>query len=128
MTRLYLNLAAGGLAVVGFGYALLPHTAIGSLVDLPLDSTDQVHILRGIMGLYLGMVGFWFFSVSRPRYSRAAVLSVVFFMFGLALGRIFSMVVDGMPSPFLIGATVVEIGAGIWGVLILRDTGAGAYG
>jgi len=29
-------------------------------------------------------------------------------------------VVDGMPSPFLTAATFVEIGAGIWGIVILR--------
>ena len=125
MTRLYLNLTAGGLAFVALGYALMPHTAIGSLVDLPLGNTDQVHILRAIMGLYLGMAGFWYFSASRPEYSRAAVLTVVFFMLGLAFGRIFSMAVDGMPSPFLTGATLVEIGAGVWGIFILRDPDSG---
>jgi hypothetical protein len=125
MTRLYLNLTAGGLAFVALGYALMPHTAIGSLVDLPLGNTDQVHILRAIMGLYLGMAGFWYFSASRPESSRAAVLSVVFFMLGLAFGRIFSMAVDGTPSLFLTGATFVEIGAGVWGIFILRDPDSG---
>lgn len=120
MARLYLNLAAGGLVFVALGYALAPHTAIGSLVTVSFDNTDQVHIFRAIMGLYLGMVVFWFFSAPRPEYCRAAVLSVVLFMLGLALGRIASMVVDGMPSPFLTGATLVEIGAGIWGIAILR--------
>lgn len=121
MTRFFLNFAAAGLAFVALGYALLPHTAVGALVELPLIETDEVHILRGIMGLYLGMAAFWFFSASRPEYSRAAVLSVVFFMLGLALGRIFSIVVDGMPSPFLTGATFVEIGATVWGIFILRE-------
>lgn len=120
MTRLYLNVNAGGLAFVALGYALVPHTALGSLLSLPLDNVDQVHILRAVMGLYLGMVGFWFFSASRPAYSRAAVLSVVFFMLGLALGRTFSIAIDGEPSPLLFGATLVEFGAGFWGMLILR--------
>jgi hypothetical protein len=121
MTRFYLNMSAGGLAFVALGYALIPHTSVGALVNLSLDTTDQVHILRAIMGLYLGMVCFWFYSASRPQYARAAVLSVVLFMFGLAFGRIFSMVVDGMPSPFLTGATLVEIASGVWGAIILRS-------
>jgi hypothetical protein len=120
MTRLYLNLNAGGLALVALGYALIPHTALGSLLSLPLDNVDQVHILRAIMGLYLGLVGFWFFSASRPAYSRTAVVSVVFFMLGLALGRTISIVIDGVPSPLLFGATLVEYGAGGWGMFILR--------
>jgi Domain of unknown function (DUF4345) len=120
MTRLYLNLVAGGVALVSLWYALAPHTALGSLVTLSFDNIDQVHMLRGVMGLYLGMVAFWFVSASRPEYARAAVLSAVFFMSGLALGRIFSMVVDGLPSAFLVGATFVEIAAAAWGVVVLR--------
>ena len=121
MTRLYLMLSAGGVAMVAFGYGLAPHTAVGSLVDLPMDNTDQVHILRAIMGLYLGLVCFWLLGARRPIYARPAVMTVVFFMFGLALGRIASMVLDGMPSPFLVGATCVEIAAGTWGLFVLRD-------
>lgn len=125
MTRLYLNLTAGGVAFVALGYALAPHTTVGSLLTVSFDNTDQVHIFRAIMGLYLGMVGFWFFSASRPEYSRAAVLSAVLFMLGLALGRIISMVVDGMPSPFLTLATFVEIGSGLWGIVVLRGPDSG---
>ena len=121
MTRLYLNVTAGGLALVALGYALIPHTSVGALVDLRLETADQVHILRAIMGLYLGMVCFWFYAASRPQFARAAVLSVVLFMFGLAFGRMISMAVDGMPSAFLVGATGVEIVSGVLGVLLLRS-------
>ena len=128
MTRLYLNVTAGGLALVALGYALIPHTSVGALVDLRLETNDQVHILRAVMGLYLGMVCFWFYAAPRPQYARAAVLSVVLFMLGLAFGRIVSMAVDGMPSAFLVGATGVEIAAGLCGLAILRSEGATASG
>jgi len=124
MIRLYLGLVAGGVGLVSLWYGLAPHTAVGSLVTLSFDNIDQVHMLRGIMGLYLGMVGFWFVSASRLEYSRAAVLSAVLFMSGLAAGRIFSMVVDGLPSAFLIGATFVEIASAAWGVVVLRNADA----
>jgi len=122
MTRLYLMLSAGGVAMVALGYGFAPHTAVGSLVDLPMDNVDQVHILRAVMGLYLGLVCFWFLGASRPIYARAAVMTVVFFMFGLAFGRLASLVLDGMPSPFLLGAIFVELGAGTWGLFILRES------
>jgi len=122
MTRLYLNLTAGGVALVALGYALAPHTAVGSLLTVSFDNIDQIHIFRAMMGLYLGLVAFWFFCASRPAYSRAGVLSAVLFMPGLASGRIVSMVIDGMPSPFLTAATLVEIASGLWGVAILRST------
>ncbi len=41
-------------------------------------------------------------------------------MFGLACGRVISIVVDGIPSILLVGYTVVEITLGVWGVVILK--------
>ena len=53
--------------------------------------------------------------------TRAAVIAEVFFMIGLAFGRVLSIVVDGIPSVLLIGYTVVEITMGLWGILILKN-------
>jgi hypothetical protein len=48
------------------------------------------------------------------------VIAEVVFMFGLAFGRVISIVVDGVPSILLVGYTVLEIAMGSWGVLILK--------
>jgi hypothetical protein len=48
------------------------------------------------------------------------VIAEVTFMFGLALGRVASIVIDGMPSMLLVVYAVLEIAMGLWGVLILK--------
>jgi hypothetical protein len=48
------------------------------------------------------------------------VIAEVAFMLGLALGRVVSIVIDGMPSALLVVYTVLEIAMGLWGVLILK--------
>ncbi len=121
MTRMYLLTSSIGLAFVAFGYGIVPLTTMAPLLDVGFDNIDQFHIFRGVMGLYLGLAAFWGFCASRPQYGRAAVLSVVFFMTGLASGRILSMAVDGTPSPLLAGAAVVEVLAAVWGLVVLRQ-------
>ncbi|MFT4570290.1 MAG: hypothetical protein ACI8TX_002373 [Hyphomicrobiaceae bacterium] len=117
----FLKLAAAGLTFVALGYEIAPATVMGPLLTVQFDSIDQVHIFRAVGGIYLALSAFWYFSSSKPEYSKAAVASVVFFMLGLAAGRIVSTVVDGVPSPLLAGATLVEIAIGAWGLAVLRN-------
>jgi hypothetical protein len=48
------------------------------------------------------------------------VIAEVFFMLGLACGRVLSIVVDGVPSALLVAYTIVEVALGVWGILVLR--------
>ncbi len=41
-------------------------------------------------------------------------------MFGLAFGRVLSIVVDGVPSALLLVYTALEVAMGFWGVMILK--------
>ncbi len=118
----FLKLAAVGLGLVGLGYGVAPGSVMGPLLEVDFGSVDQLHIFRGVMGIYLGMAGFWFFSASKKEYDGAAVASVVFFMFGLAAARVLSILIDGPPSPMLVGAILVEAGVGAWGLAVLRRT------
>jgi len=88
------------------------------ILDVSIEGTDLSHASRAIMGLYLGMIVLWILGAFRPNFTRAAVISEVFFMIGLASGRVLSIVVDGMPSMLLIGYTVAEILLGLWGVFV----------
>ena len=90
------------------------------MFDLAVEGTDQSHILRAYMGLYLGMIVLWVLGAVREKLARAAVISEIAFMFGLAAGRILSIIFDGLPSVLLIVYTGAEIALGSWGILILR--------
>jgi hypothetical protein len=77
-------------------------------------------VFRAMMGLYLGMVVFWLIGIFKPFYWRTATISNVFFMIGLALGRIISLIIDGIPSiTFLIGLAL-ELTLALWGMRNLK--------
>jgi hypothetical protein len=119
MTRCYLLFSAIGLVAVALSYGVAPAIVLPKLMDLTVEGTDLTHIFRAIMGLYLGMIVLWLVGAFRSDFARAAVIAEIFFMFGLAGGRLLSIAVDGVPSIPLVLYTVVEITLGIWGVVVL---------
>jgi hypothetical protein len=120
MTRFYLLFSAAGLIVVALSYGVAPAAVPPKVLDLSVEGTDLTHILRAVMGLYLGMIVLWVLGAFQPNFTRAAVIAEVFFMLGLAFGRVVSIIVDGVPSLLLVGYTVVEIALGLWGLLMLK--------
>jgi hypothetical protein len=120
MTRIYLLLSAAGLFPVALSYGIAPAVVLPKVLDLTVEGADLTHILRAVMGLYLAMIVLWVLGALRPKFARAAVMAEVTFMFGLAAGRVFSILIDGVPSILLVGYTAVEIGLGYWGILILK--------
>jgi hypothetical protein len=55
----------------------------------------------------------------RPSWQHVAVIWAVFFAYSLAIGRIISLIVDGMPSPMLLFYLAVELVVGTWGLFVL---------
>ena len=68
------------------------------------------------MGLYLGVVVLWVIGIFKPFHWRTATISNVFFMTGLALGRIISLVVDGVPSIAFSVGLALELTLALWGI------------
>ncbi len=56
--KLYLWISATGLIPVGLSYGVVLEQSLGWLFAITIESTNQVHIFRGITGLYLAMVSF----------------------------------------------------------------------
>jgi Domain of unknown function (DUF4345) len=55
----------------------------------------------------------------RPSWQHVAVIWAVFFAYSLAIGRIISLIVDGIPSPMLLFYLAVELVVGTWGLFVL---------
>nr|WP_286193901.1 DUF4345 domain-containing protein [Tropicibacter sp. R16_0] len=103
-------LGAVGLVPIALSYGLMPQTTVTWLFGFPVEGTNQTHIFRAIMGLYLANAAFWLFAVFRPGLRRTGLWIMVLFMVGLAAGRVLSIVVDGMPGIVLwayLGAEVI---------------------
>ena len=110
------------VTVVSFTYGLSPNVVLPKLFDFTVDSTDLKQVFRAIMGLYLGMVALWFTGIFKPYFWRTATIANVFFMFGLALGRIISLIADGIPSVFFCAGLAVELTLALWGINNLKNT------
>ncbi|PYG32541.1 DUF4345 domain-containing protein [Pelagimonas varians] len=121
--RLILILAAIGLVPIAFSYGIAPSKTVTYLLGFPVEGTNQTHVFRAIMGLYLANVLFWLSGAFIEAVRRPAVWSLFIFMWGLAAGRIISIVVDGMPNFVLIFYLCAEIAFGALALVAIRKNG-----
>lgn len=77
--------------------------------EVSVQTTDESNIYKAIMGLYLCFAAFWCIGLKQTSYWKAATISNMLFMLGLASGRLISFVIDGMPSAVLLLGTVGEL-------------------
>ena len=117
---LFLVGTAIGLVPIALSYGLMPQHSLGQLFGLQVDSVNGFHIFRAIMGLYLALALFWLAGALRPRLRQAALQSLVVFMFGLAIGRVGSLLIDGVPDTLLQVYLLLELACGVLGLLLLK--------
>lgn len=79
------------------------------LFEVSVQTTDESNIYKAIMGLYLCFAAFWVIGLKQTSYWKAATISNMLFMLGLASGRLISFVIDGMPSAVLLLGTLGEL-------------------
>jgi len=122
-SRAFLLFCAVGLVPIALGYGAKPSASLDMLFGITVDTTNLTHIMRAVMGLYLGMVVIWVWGAFNKKMTTPALISCAFFMLGLAAGRILSIIVDGMPHWLLVVYAVLEIVLGLIAIAIYR----GAY-
>jgi thiol:disulfide interchange protein len=113
---LHLAISAIIISFVSFAYGLFPRDILPKFFDFKVESTDLKQVFRAMMGLYLGMVALWLIGIFKPYYWRMATISNVLFMIGLALGRIISLIMDGMPSIMFLIGLALELTLALWGI------------
>lgn len=119
LQALFLAVIALGLAPVALSYGAAPETSLPWLFGIDAAGVNTRHIFRAIMGLYLGFVCFWLAGALFARLRVPALWSLLVFMFGLGLGRLLSLFLDGLPAPLLILYMLLEflLGAVAWRLL-----------
>src|SRR6478672_541009 len=120
MKKLFLLVAGVFLIPVALSYGVDPAATLPMSMNVTVEGTDQTHIFRALACLYLGMVAFCLIAAFvQPSWQHVAVIWAVFFAYSLAIGRILSLIVDGMPSPILLFYMAVELIVGTLGLLVL---------
>jgi hypothetical protein len=119
--KAYLWVSAIGLIPIALSYGVVPELSMNWLFGITVEMPNGAHILRGVMGLYLALVLLWILGATNERYERAAILSEVFFMSGLAAGRLLSVLVDGWPHWLLASYIVLEAIFASVGIILLKQ-------
>jgi len=119
-TRAFLIFCAVGLVPIALGYGAKPSVTLDALFGINVDTINLTHIMRAVMGLYLGMVVFWLYGAFRRSMEGAALAACAVFMLGLATGRILSFILDGLPHWLLVVYAALEIVLGLIAVTLYR--------
>ena len=113
---MHLTKSAIFVIIIALAYGLSPNTILPKLFDLKVESKDLKQVFRAAMGLYSGMVVLWTIGIFKSNFWEAATISNIFFMSGLALGRIFSLTIDGIPSIYFSIGLILELILAFWGI------------
>jgi len=105
----YLIFAFVGVASIGLLYGISPQWFAQSFLGVADLDRNMAHILRAIMGLYMGFALFWLFAALGNKPRNPAVLTTLVFAAGLVSGRLISLVADGIPSRILVIYTLAEL-------------------
>lgn len=104
---------------IALNYGINPGASLPMTLDIKIEGTDQTHIFRALMCLYLGAAIYWGIGAFNPSWQRMAVIWAVFFALSLAVGRAISLIVDGRPSALLVVYLAIEIFGGLLGLAVL---------
>jgi Domain of unknown function (DUF4345) len=116
----FLLVTAAGLTPIALIYGIAPEQSLPWLFGIDASGVDTRHIFKAFMGLYLALVGFWIAGAIKPHLCNPALWSLFIFMVGLALGRVFSLLVDGWPSGLLMFYLFLEVSFGWMGWWMLK--------
>jgi hypothetical protein len=120
--KLFLIFTAVGLTPIALSYGASPGSSLSYLFGFEVEGRNLIHIFRAVMGLYLALVCFWLAGAFSASLTVPALWSLVIFMFGLAGGRVLSLLLDGFPHWLLFAYLVVELAFGVMGVKLLRSS------
>jgi hypothetical protein len=95
----FLIFVAAGVFFISLSYGLFPSQSLVYLYDIEVTNTNLKNIFRAIMGLYISLIAFWIIGARYKSLQLPALWSLTIFMLGLAMGRLLSLVIDGLPYP-----------------------------
>lgn len=87
-----------------------------AFLDIHLNTIDEKNFLKAAMGLYLAFSLHWLLGIFNSNFIKSALISNVIFMLGLGIGRLVSILLDGMPSITFSFGTIGELVLGFYGL------------
>ena len=118
--NLHLLISAIIITIISLTYGLFPDNVLPGIFDFEVGSTDLKQVFRATMGLYLGMAILWVIGIFNAFHWRTATIANVVFMIGLSVGRIISLIIDGVPTIWFSIGLGLELSLGLWGIINLK--------
>ncbi len=97
-------------------YCLYPDLVLPKLFNIKVETIHLTNIFRALMGAYLAVSALWVAGIFKREYWIIATVTNVVFMEGLAFGRLLSLVLDGIPSLFLLAGLFADLFFAFWGM------------
>ena len=123
-SRAFLIFCAISLVPIALSYGAKPSASLDALFGITVDTTNLTHIMRAVMGLYLGMVVLWLWGGFNRSMTGPALVACAVFMLGLAAGRLLSFALDGVPHWLLVVYAVLEIALGVIAITLYKRSTA----
>jgi len=101
-------------------YGIDPTKNLPLLFDFSVNSVDLKNIFRAIMTLYLAISAVWILGILKPKFWGIATIVNIIFMGGLGLGRLISLLLDGMPSALFFYGMMGEFVLAVFGIIQLQ--------
>lgn len=109
-SNLHLSISILIVLSISFVYGFKPNL----FFNVEVVTTDEFTIYKAIMGIYIVFSSLWIVGIINEKYWQTATISNFLFMFGLAFGRIVSLLFDGIPSMLFLLGTIGELILGFY--------------
>lgn len=111
------------VACLAFGVASwLAPARVARVVEIALGSATALADFRAMYGgLCLAIAAFLLRGLRSPNWLGPSLYLTASMCAGLASGRIYSSIVDGVPSGVLLGALATEVISLVWSVIAYRQ-------
>ena len=116
----FLIFVASGVFPVALTYGVNPQVTLAYLYDIEVNNVNLSNIFRAIMGLYIALNIFWVIGAFKKPLLLPAMWSLTIFMTGIGLGRLLSLIVDGVPYLAFLLYMLLEFIFAIFGFLFIK--------
>ena len=116
----FLIFVASGVFPVALTYGVNPQVTLAYLYDIEVNNVNLSNIFRAIMGLYIALNIFWVIGAFKKTLLLPAMWSLTIFMTGIGLGRLMSLIIDGVPYSAFLLYMLLEFIFAIFGFFFIK--------
>lgn len=119
LENLHLVISTLLILVIGLVYGICPNDTLPKLFGFIVENINLKNVFRSLMGLYIAMSSIWLMAIINKKLWVTATITNIAFMSGLAIGRIISLIFDGIPGIYFLLGLIGEIVLAVWGIVNL---------